>query len=201
MSSSCKRRTVPMQTGWVISNFSLAGSVLSRKHGFATFVHEKLNWTLADHSPEGSATEWLCVDVSGVNIVNVYKPPPVSLTPNAIPVFPNPCLYAGDFNCQHTDWGYYSITPDVECLTDWAANSGLVLLYNPKDAPSFFFYDRWNTGTSLDLAFASASHNSWHLDRRTLEKFPRSQHRPSVITSPGSVTSVPSEPCKRWNFR
>ena len=82
----------------VIPNFSLAGSVLSRKHGLATFVHEKLNWTLADHSPEGSATEWLCVDVNGVNIVNVYKPPPVSLTSNAIPVFPHPCLYAGDFN-------------------------------------------------------------------------------------------------------
>ena len=57
----------------VISNFSLAGSVLSRKHGLATFVHEKLNWTLADHFPEGSAIEWLCVDVHGVNVVHVYK--------------------------------------------------------------------------------------------------------------------------------
>ena len=159
----------------VIPNFSRAGSVLSRKHGLATFVHEKLNWTLADHFPEGSATEWLCVDVNGVNIVNVYKPPPVSLTPNAIPGFPHPCLYAGDFNCQHTDWGYYSITPDRECLNDWAANSGLVLLHNAKDTPSFFS-GRWNTGTNPDLAFSSASHNSWHLDRRTLEKFPRLQH-------------------------
>ena len=85
----------------VISNFSLAGSVLSRKHGLATLVYERLNRTLADCSPE--ATEWLCVDVDGVNIVNVYKRPPVSLTPNAILVFPHPCLYAGDFHCQHTD--------------------------------------------------------------------------------------------------
>ena len=68
------------------------------------------------------------------------------------------------------------------------------------DAPNFFS-GRWNTGTNADLAFASASHNSWHLDRRTLEKFPRSQHRPSLITSSGSVTSVISEPCKRRNFR
>ena len=108
----------------VIPHFSLAGSVLSRKHGLATFVHKKLNWTLADHPPEGSATEWLCVDVNGVNIVNVYKPRPVSLTPNAIPVFLHPCLYAGDFNCQHTDWGYHSITPHGECLTDWAEYQG-----------------------------------------------------------------------------
>ena len=135
----------------VIPNFSLASSILSRKHGLATFIHEKLNWTLADHSLEGSATEWLCVDVNGVNIVNVYKPPLVSLTPNAIPLFPHPGLYAGDFNCQHTDWGYHSITPDGERLSDWAPNSGLVLLHNPKDAPSFFS-GRWNTGTNPDLA-------------------------------------------------
>ena len=130
MSFSCKRRTADRL---VILNFSLAGSVLSRKHGLATFVHEKLNRTLSDHSPEGSGTKWLCVDVNGVNIVNVYKPPPVSLTPNAIPAFPYSCLYAGDFNCRHTDWSYHAITPDKECLTDWAANSVLVLLHNPKD--------------------------------------------------------------------
>ena len=57
----------------VIPNFSLADSVLSRNHGLATFVHEKLNWTLADHSPEGSATECLCVYVNGANIVNVLN--------------------------------------------------------------------------------------------------------------------------------
>ena len=53
----------------------------------------------------------------------------------------------------------------------------------------------------IHLAFASASHNSRHLGKRTLEKFLGSQHRSSLITSLGSVTSVPIEPCKRWNFR
>jgi len=36
----------------VIPNFSLAGSILSRKHGLATFVHERLEWSLVDQSPE-----------------------------------------------------------------------------------------------------------------------------------------------------
>ena len=85
-------------------------------------------------------------------------------------------------------------------MTDWAANSGLVLLHHPKDAPSFFF-GCWNTRTNPDLAFTNVSHNNWHLDRRTLEKFPRPQHQPLLIRLPGSVTSVPSEPCKQWNFR
>jgi len=38
----------------VIPNFSLTGSVLSRKHGLATFVHERLEWSLIDPSPEQS---------------------------------------------------------------------------------------------------------------------------------------------------
>ena len=36
----------------VIPNFSLAGSVLNRNHGLATFVHERLEWSLVDQSPE-----------------------------------------------------------------------------------------------------------------------------------------------------
>ena len=48
----------------VIPNFSLAGSVLSRNHGLATFVHERLEMSLVDESPEQPETEWLCVDVA-----------------------------------------------------------------------------------------------------------------------------------------
>jgi len=36
----------------VIPNFSLAGSVLSRNHSPSTFVHERLEWSLVDQSPE-----------------------------------------------------------------------------------------------------------------------------------------------------
>jgi len=42
----------------VIPNFSLAGSILSRNHGLATFVHERLEWSLVDQSPEQSETVW-----------------------------------------------------------------------------------------------------------------------------------------------
>ena len=83
----------------VIPNFSLAGSILSRNHGLATFVHERLEWSLVDQSPDQSETEWLCVDVAGYKIVNVYKPPRSQLTPTTIPTFRHPSLYIGDFNC------------------------------------------------------------------------------------------------------
>ena len=56
-----------------LSSFALAGFSLSRKHGLATFVHERLKYTLTKQSPLKSETERLCVDVDGHKIVNVYN--------------------------------------------------------------------------------------------------------------------------------
>jgi len=52
----------------MIPNFTLAGSTLSKKHGLATFIHNKLSWTFVDQSPDESAIEWLCIDVDGSDI-------------------------------------------------------------------------------------------------------------------------------------
>ena len=74
----------------VLPNYQLAGSSLSRKHGLATFVHERLRYTLLDQSPPTSEIEWLCVDVDGYKIVNVYKLPPTRLQTLDLPMFPHP---------------------------------------------------------------------------------------------------------------
>ena len=87
-----------------------------------------------------------------------------------------------------------------ECLPGWASIYNLALLYNQKDSASFHS-GRWNSGTNPDLAFASADLDSRLTDRRVLEKFPKSQHRPSLITPPRLALPVPSMPVKRWNFR
>ena len=159
----------------VFPNYQLDGSSLTRKHGLATFVHKRLRYTLLDQSLPTSEIEWLCMDVNGYKIVNVYKPPPTRLRTLDLPVFPHSCLYAGDFNFCHTDWGYEDNSLDGECLADWASINCLVLLYNAKDAANFYS-GRWNTGTNPDLAFASVGPNSRLPDRRVLDKLPRSQH-------------------------
>ena len=74
----------------VLPNYQLAGSSLSRKHGLATFVHERLRYMLLNQSPPTSEIEWLCVDVDGYKIVNVYKPPPTRLQTLDLPVFLTP---------------------------------------------------------------------------------------------------------------
>ena len=140
------------------------------------------------------------MDVDGCKIVNIYKPSNSQLTPTAIPVFQHLCLYSGNFNCWQTDWGYDSISPDGECLANWAAQGNLVLLHIPKNAPSFFS-GRWHISTNPDLAIANVSYEIWSLDRSILEKFRSSQHRPSLITAAKLVTTVPKAAHKRWNFR
>ena len=106
----------------VLPNYQLAGSSLSRKH-----VHERLRYTLLDQSPPTSEIEWLCMDVDGYKIVNIYKPPPTRLRTLDLPVFPHPCLYAGDFNCRHADWGYDDNSPEVSAWLD-----GQVLIVLPS---------------------------------------------------------------------
>ena len=184
----------------MIPNFSLAGSVPSRNHGLATFAYERLEWSLVDQSPEQSETEWLCVDVAGYKIINVYKPPRSRFTPTAIPTFPHPSLYVSDFVCQHVNWGYNKTSPDGESLDSWATSNNLGLLYNPKETASFFSH-RWNVGTNQALAFASFGQDSRLPYRVVLGKFLRSPHRPSLITPPKLKLPAHSDPVKRWNFR
>ena len=116
------------------------------------------------------------------------------------PVFPHPCLYAGDFNFQHVDWVYDASSADGKCLVGWASANNFVLLHNPKDAVTFHS-GCWNTSTNPDLAFVSIDLDSRLPDRQILEKFLRPQHRPSLITPPRFARPVPSRPVKLWNFR
>ena len=183
-----------------IPGFTLPGSSLSRKHGLATFVHDRLKWTLVDQSPAISKTKWLSVDVDGYRIVNVYKLSPMRLLASDLPMFPHPVLYAGDFNCPHVNWGYRTSSADGKCLVAWASLNGLVSLRDPKDV-AIFHSSRWNTGTNPDLAFVSVSPDSRVPNRRILEKFPGSQHRPSLIIPPRLALPAPSKPVKRWIFR
>ena len=135
----------------------------------------RLKWTLAGQSPATPETEWLCVDVDGYRIVNVYKPPPTRLQASDLPVFPHPILYAGDFNCPRDNWGYRTSSADGECLVAWSSLNGLVPLHDPKKVATFHS-GRWNTGTKPDLAFVSVGPDSRVPNRRILETFPRSQH-------------------------
>ena len=75
-----------------------------------------------------------------------------------------------------------------------------MLLYDPKERPSFFSA-RWNTYTNPDLALAVGRCCDPKPERRIIDRFPRSHHRPSIIKVPSLVQSIAGKPVKRWNFR
>ena len=85
-------------------------------------------------------------------------------------------------------------------MAGWAGINSLALFHNPKDSADFHS-GRWSCGTNPVLTFATVDSNTRLPDRHILEKFPRSQHRLSLITPPRFALPVPSMPVKRWNFR
>jgi len=122
-------------------------------------------------------------------------------TSTATPTFPHPSLYVGDFNCQHVNWVYNKTSLDGESLNSWATSNNLGLLHNPKEELSSLSSHVWNVGTNPYLTFAGISQDNGLPARRVLGKFPRSQHRPSLITPPTLKVPANSDPVKHWNFR
>lgn len=183
-----------------LPGFSLAGSIHSKKHGMATFVGEGLIWSAISPSPPDCNIEWLATKIEDTSVVKVYKPPPTALTVTSLPNMTASTIYAGDFNCQHTDWGYNQTLQDGEGLSEWASSAEALLLLDSKELPSFFFA-RWNSYTNPDLAFAVSRSSDLKPDRRVLDSFPRSHHRPSVIKVSSLVQPAAGKPVRRWNFR
>ena len=166
-----------------LPGFHLTGSIYSRRHGLATFVRADITWTDGGRSSPDSSVQWLITKIQETSVVNVYKPPPSPLTTSALPLVLAPAIYAGDFNCQHIDWGYSHTSADGEALSEWASNADALLLYDPKEHPSFHS-SRWNTHTNPDLAFAAA--------------LTPHQRDASSTDSPDPTTARPSSRSPRW---
>ena len=104
------------------------------------------------------------------------------------------------FQLSPLNEGYSKSNNDGTCLVEWASANNLTLLYNQKE-PDNFHSACWNSGTNPALAFVSSTEDQPPPTRRVLEKFPRSQHWPSLITTVPPVAPTLSKPVRRWNFR
>ena len=127
----------------------------------------------------------------------MYKPPGTRLSMESLPQYQQPCIYAGDFNCHSTTWGYSSTNTDGTTLEQWASYTDVTLLYDYKQ-PRSFCSAQWGTSSNPDLGFANLGTCA---SRRVLERFPKSQHRPSIIGSSTTINEVPTRHVNRCNFR
>ena len=183
----------------MLSNYQLAGFSLSRKHGLATFVHKRLKWTLYDQYPTTSETEWLCVDVDGYKIVNIYKPPPKRLQVSDLQcLLTLVCMRVISTAPMSTG----VITPTARMKTAyWPGQAPIILPFSTIPRMNLaFILGAGTLALTRILPLPPSVLIVACLDRRILEKFPRSQHRPSLITPPRLSLPVPGRPVKRWNF-
>lgn len=183
-----------------IAGYTVISYSHHKQYGLATYVRDDVPASELCSSSVDSNVYWNAIRIRDQTIVNVYKPP-VSVWPSpALPPFPTPVLFCGDYNSQHTSWGYKRDEPSGTALVDWASRNDLMCLFDPKQ-PASFKSARWGTGTNPDLAFIDCNPAMPHAERRVLAPFPRSQHRPSLITTGTCIKSTNSSNKPRWNFK
>ena len=159
----------------MIPNLSLTGSVLCRKHGLATFVHERLQWSRVDQSPNQSETKWLCVKVAGYKITNVCKHSTLTTHTYGHPGAPAPqpeCWRLQLPTCQ----------PGLQHNITWQLDPGLL---GKSQQFCSVVWPKWSRQFLLSLTECQHKPGpglcECQHDRRVLGTFPRSQHRPSLI--------------------
>ena len=88
-----------------------------------------------------------------------------------------------------------------------------IVFLSITEKPAFLFYlfmhqppsipeDKYLlVGPDRDLAFSSSGPDSRLPHRHVLEKFPRSQHQPSLIIPSRLTLAVHGKPVKHWNYR
>ena len=100
--------------------------------------------------------EILRVDLRGISVMSVYKPPGERFS------FHQPLTAAedqqhvikGDFDSHSSTWGYATTNTDGELVEDLAENQRLTLIHDPK-LPRSFNSGRWRRGYNPDIIFAT----------------------------------------------
>ena len=182
-----------------LHGFTLADYIPSAHHGIATFVSNALSFAHVANSEEDCLTQWTTIAIAEVHVSNVYHPPAAVLDSSRLPAVSDQFIISGDFNCRHEIWGYPDSNHNGDQLANWCSANDLTVLFDPKQ-PSSFHSGRWNRGTNPDVTFTTNIAGVLPT-REILGRFPRSQHRPSLITTPPLVSSFSSKPVPRWNFR
>ena len=91
---------------YTIHGYDMTDATYHPKYGTATYVREDLNARSVVVDSHQSNSYVSVIEVSGITVVNIYKPPGVEWPTPALPILPHPTVYTGDFNSHNTEWGY-----------------------------------------------------------------------------------------------
>lgn len=77
------------------------------------------------------------IKMASLHTVNIYKPSGSTWPCSRLLILNHPCLYIGDLNSHHQDWGYELNDANGEFLHDWITNKNFLLVFNVKDRGTF----------------------------------------------------------------
>ena len=86
---------------------------------------------------EQDNVELISIEMPGVVVHSVYKPPNEKFVPTALGNGNLPHIVIGDFKSQITTWGYTNTDNNGEVVEQWADLCNLTLIHNAKLSKSF----------------------------------------------------------------
>ena len=182
-----------------ISGYTLITRENHAQYGIATNAREPELVSQIESITFAENIQRSVVRVGDTTVVNIYKPPNSAWPAPPMQQFAHPAVISGDFNNHHQEWGYRNSDGAGEAVSEWANQTNLHLIYNPRERGTFLSA-RWRREYTPDLVFVTknSNHEPLPVKREVLQNFP---HRPVLITTGISIPLVQSLPKKRWNFR
>jgi hypothetical protein len=133
----------------------------------------------------------IAVEVSGVTIVNVYKPPSSNWSSNTLKVFPHSKIFVGDFNSHNQLWSFEHNNTYGNCLLEWITQD-----------KGTYHLARWRKDYYRDLSTITQDPEGDDITttRHISNGFPRNQDRPVFQHYGLRIPLTRSIPKHRCNF-
>ena len=117
------------QTSPSIPGMALVAERPHNKHGSSVFVKDGLKVNSISVCEENNV-EFITVELPGVMVHTVYKPPTEQFLLPPLGSRNMPYIVIGDFNSHNTLWGYTSTDNDGGAVELWAESNNLSLIHN-----------------------------------------------------------------------
>jgi len=185
-----------------IAGYVLIGAIHHKQYGVATYVRDNIDSVRMIISECSRNIEVLAIEICGITVINIYKPPNEEWSNPPIKLFEHPAVYVGDFNSHSQMWGYDLNDRNGDIIINWITLNIMELIYNAKEKGTFHSA-RWQKDYSPDLCILTRKSmtDNTTATRTVLDNFPHSQHRPVIIDYGLQIPIVRSIPKPRWNFK
>ena len=186
---------------YTIQDYHLIVRENHEQYGTIIYAKKPESITIVDSRRSNDNVHTSVINIDGLLIANIYKPPHTNWSDPPIPDLSHPAIVAGDFNSHHEEWGYHTSDAAGEQIVQWASTANMQLVHDLNQRGTFYSA-RWRREYNPDLIFATHDENQHPLpvQREVLADYPNSQHRPILITIGYNIQTSHSLPLPRWNF-